>query len=768
MIEGGIPEATIINAISAENTQFDISASALIELQKHDVGPKIMSAMLAAARDQNPSTTSSSPAESPTNQYPPAPTSDSSDQSASTVVMTSGSTEDLLGAWQGVYFVYPQVVRIDLVLRGSKASEDSLEGTLHFQTLASDPRSITGTFQGGYALRGQYDPTTGSVVLLPGQWIQRPSQLASSEKMTGAFDRRTGMLAGSFSAPNQIQPNDTVSYFVLARPDKAPSALFSPMKHIWEEAQPTRPHPHFGGIQIGGQLGRPWGSGGEDINKIAKWAERLTREYPNINLQNTYANVPVQNLFEDRYFASNFGKTYDQLSEGERYKFAMGLRVYAGERDNEKMELRRKYYFLERYFEGFNVPGVYLGVLAQRVLRSWRDGTLAKLQSLSSEHPQKNFSAVEAMDKVSQQDLVYLWPSERANITKEMNAARSRFAGPALNASAREITRSADGYDGAVALSSWASQEQALLKWADDTEKTQDLNLVNSRLNGLLTPIMSAELKEFQSFGEGLDAILKGRGWLVNFNNRYSRFSSLAPVISTLKRAKLIRAQELEKLQGTLAREIDSQKSVASLDAVTSKYLLQDDSQSTEGRALWAHVAERRQTLEKVDAARETLESKAAALGVSVACLDHLNSGACLGPHEKDETGGPDVGQIYDAIERRIEGYNEGLKTTIAKCKNGDFRNDPTLPMACVGLLMATANNHYDLTTSITRLKKIGQCVSLAPTGHPGYTCAYIIGITQNNPVMTGWLGAYIRSGQLTEARFLDSGQGWLLMPSNN
>lgn len=765
LVKGGLPESAIISAIGEQSTQFDISPSALVKLSHQGVSPGILNAMLAAARRQ--ASAPVAPRAAPVQTGPPQVAVPGRPNPASyRPPPPVGGINDILGSWQGAYFVYPQVIRIDLVLqKAPSAAGNSVAGTFHFRTLVADPHSLTGTFQGSYQVTGTYDPSTQSFVLTPGRWIERPSQLANLLKMSGVIDSRTGMAAGTFLQP--MTSNSGVMYFVLSRADRAPQRVLNPMKRAWEDSQPNRPHPitqsylsrfRFPVGTSGIPLIKPHGA---DIHKIANWASRLTSEYPNINLNSTYAlAIPAQNLFEDSYFSANFGKTFDSMSGDERHKFALGLRVYSN-RNPEETELKRKYQFLSRYFDGFNVPNIVLGVLAQRVLRSWRDETLQRLHSLSGRQPLADFNQVEAMDKVTAQDLANLWPSERADVSRQMDAGRRRFAGPALRASAQQTIQSASGYKGAVALASWKSNEQTILKWADGTEAKEDSSLVQSKLNQVLETLMVAELHKLQSIGGGLDGLSKDRAWMLNFKNRYSRFASLAPVSSTLKKAQLARAQELKQSQAVLLQKIDSQKTVQGLDHATSSYLLQDDIQSTAGRVLWAYAGERREAMVKQEMALQVRESKAEALGVSVSMLGKL---------PPDKAGGPDVGEIYDAIERRIEGYNQGMKSTISQCKGGgDIQNDPTLVMACIGLFPAVlSNNRFNYTMSITKLVKIGTCVNLAPGGYPGYRCDYIIGLSQSNPIMTGWLGSLLRSGQLTEARFVKSQFGWLLVPPEN
>ena len=53
MVKGGLPETTIINAINAQDSNFDVSATALIKLKQQAVNAKIMDAMLAAANKKH-------------------------------------------------------------------------------------------------------------------------------------------------------------------------------------------------------------------------------------------------------------------------------------------------------------------------------------------------------------------------------------------------------------------------------------------------------------------------------------------------------------------------------------------------------------------------------------------------------------------------------------------------------------------------------------------------------------------------------------------
>jgi len=67
MVKGGLPETTVINAINAQESNFDVSATALIKLKQQGVNSKIMDAMLAAANKKHSAATApaSTPAPAP-------------------------------------------------------------------------------------------------------------------------------------------------------------------------------------------------------------------------------------------------------------------------------------------------------------------------------------------------------------------------------------------------------------------------------------------------------------------------------------------------------------------------------------------------------------------------------------------------------------------------------------------------------------------------------------------------------------------------------
>src|SRR5436189_1581598 len=66
MVKGGLQETTVLNAITANETDFDVSAKALLDLKQASISDKIIDAMLAAeAKKRNAASPASASVPSP-------------------------------------------------------------------------------------------------------------------------------------------------------------------------------------------------------------------------------------------------------------------------------------------------------------------------------------------------------------------------------------------------------------------------------------------------------------------------------------------------------------------------------------------------------------------------------------------------------------------------------------------------------------------------------------------------------------------------------
>src|SRR5207237_9768700 len=60
MVKGGLQETTVLNAIAANETDFDVSAKALLDLKQAGISDKIIDAMLPAEATKRNAATSAS------------------------------------------------------------------------------------------------------------------------------------------------------------------------------------------------------------------------------------------------------------------------------------------------------------------------------------------------------------------------------------------------------------------------------------------------------------------------------------------------------------------------------------------------------------------------------------------------------------------------------------------------------------------------------------------------------------------------------------
>lgn len=132
---------------------------------------------------------------------------------------------------------------------------------------------------------------------------------------------------------------------------------------------------------------------------------------------------------------------------------------------------------------------------------------------------------------------------------------------------------------------------------------------------------------------------------------------------------------------------------------------------------------------------------------------------------------GPSGADLYDAIQVRVDNWNANWKETVQKCKNlgSDSQQDPVLGVQCMTLFLANGDPRnpanaakYDFTAKITEFKKV-ECAKAV--GVPGFVCDYEIAVSQNNPAFTGTLGKIMEGTNLTEARFLYTGEARIMAP---
>jgi hypothetical protein len=479
------------------------------------------------------------------------------------------------GEWEGVYYTHPHPMGIKLTL--SQVGANGVEGEVHHYPLR-ESRSVMRPTEGRFSVRGTYDPVLRTYSLTPGAWIQRPRQGGTPFALQGVFDPDQPALAGTFG----VRQNQTAYFYTLTRPDRAADltgrALLNPPR--------VR-----GGRRVG-----------DDV--LVRWASRLTEEHPDVDPRRTESRrlfVLASNLFEDEYFREHFGKTFDLMSNGERgavrERFARTSRISTARPGTLKAMMQREpnqelreFSLLGRAFDGAVSPGgmdIVTMVLAQRVIRAWRAGQLARIAELPP-----TSAAIEDLDRAlvaGETNLSTLWPSERAAFAATVSTRQRELAGPALRASANELVGTANGYEGARAPGSWFTSNQRLLSLAPTADRQAVTAQVAQRLDEILAPLVARDATGIEALGAGLEAVIRGNTWYQTYRGRYG-FAMARPVVDQpVRRLREMRPRHLGQAEEEVVLLIRGSRTEREVDELVREVLAVPDDQATAaGRAILA------------------------------------------------------------------------------------------------------------------------------------------------------------------------------------
>jgi hypothetical protein len=132
----------------------------------------------------------------------------------------------MAGAWKGVYFVYPQLTIVKLIIQS--ATEGRIEGECEFYP-AIESRDIFGPVKGSYHFTGEFDALSGSFLINASTFTTaRGTQMAPPIK--GVLDPTSGRLARMLEVKPMVNP-----VFVILARDAAGDEL---VKQITQSAFP--------------------------------------------------------------------------------------------------------------------------------------------------------------------------------------------------------------------------------------------------------------------------------------------------------------------------------------------------------------------------------------------------------------------------------------------------------------------------------------------------------------------------------------------------
>jgi hypothetical protein len=410
-----------------------------------------------------------------------------SGQESAALMGSSPPQPTMTGVWKGVYFVYPQLTTVKLIIQS--AAESRIEGECEFYP-AVESRDIFGPVRGSYHFTGEFDVLSGSFSINAAAFATaRGTQMAPPIK--GVLDPASGRLAGMLEVKPMVNP----LFVVLAR-DAAgdelvkqitqsafpPAQRTSAQVRSTPEQRPVAPvrqgrgyAPRSPGPQAAesspfnpvNEPVQPNGFRPPSSDTINAWASRLKQEKPDIDTHHTVFEklyLLARNLFADDYFKKFFGITYDNLTGEQRRAIFLFFNQHQYKDFSD-------YAFLDRAFmpRGTDAaPDITVSVFWQRTVRGWMNYWLGALRQLP---PGKNsLSAIEHVESAAAFQLVPLWPSEIAEFAGAIAENRARLAGPVLERKVNEAI--GDGVvEGAQKLSGWNEQEKQITQYAPKETK---------------------------------------------------------------------------------------------------------------------------------------------------------------------------------------------------------------------------------------------------------------------------------------------------------
>lgn len=498
---------------------------------------------------------------------------------APTTPVASVPIDRFAGEWEGVYYRHPHVMGMKATLRAAGGTEVAGEVELY---ALRDERGIARPSEGSYSVRGTYDPVLRTFRLAPGAWAGPQRQAGRPFTLEGVFDPGQPALAGQVGHG----PNERL-FFTLTRPDRV--------------ADLTRR----------ASLNPPRARGGRmpDDDGLIAWASRLADEHPDVDPRRTPMGRLFElgaNLFEDDYFRAHFGKTYDLLSAGERRAvrerfdrsrprlYGGGLQRLRGRNPNEEL---RELAAFGRAFDESVAPGAYHvvhAVLAQRVIRAWRAGQLARIAAMPP--APDTFDDLDRVAAAGQDHLRTLWPTEQSDFQHAVAGVRQRIAVPALAAMVDELVAAPPSYDAALALSRWERGRERLLAAVPADVRAAERRRALTRLDEVLDHLVAREVASLDGLGAGMGAVEAGNRWYADLSQRYAFAMDRPPVRAAVAQLQARRSRDLALGRPTITMRISRQATKPEVDALVRDLLaVPGDAEGQAGRAV-LDMAERRKS----------------------------------------------------------------------------------------------------------------------------------------------------------------------------
>jgi hypothetical protein len=666
-------------------------------------------------------------------------------------------TPDVRGIYTGTYVCNQRQFGLQLSFEPRSATQLSVVVT--FFTPGTDASQPLGAFRAD----GTFDPASGALRMQPTSWV-KPAVTFTMFAFSGTYDAASGRVKGTIQAPGCMG-------FDAARDEQASRRLAAAA--VAREAEFANAPTSFAAAR----------NPGEQCLVIGKWYSRFTKEHPTIDILRSMADElsrNAMNLFMDEEFLPVFGKTFDKMTDAERRPIALTIRTCASQL-TDRGDLFMYQNPLQRPFSAAAAAADVVSQLAyRRTLRQQRQQLLKELPSLPG--TDVSLDRVTALRDSELKNFAILWPSEHRELTDALDAAATRIASPVLERWVDGVVSGASGYQGLTAVMTAQSRlaaprpkpasagmpgrgapapsrapassapasgpSDAYLAMISDAARLRSAEKLQAKADALVRELAAAEKSKLAGLGTGLAALQAGTAWYGQVMTSFASFSNHPAVQDAMSAFEARRAKDLASgIDGVLAK-VNQAQTAAQVRAVTATYLGVPSDRSHEGAMRILAAAGAREQKLGAAAARAEEEARSATNLCKPLSSTDVEAG----------TRAPSSRDLCLAIANQFDALNDTVRSRAAACRSGgNLKNDPVLALQCIGLCAGAANCEFAM--SLTRFERIA-CEKAQ--GVPGFVCTYIIGMSHSDATMAQVFASIGASGAVTEARFVQTPNGWI------
>lgn len=461
--------------------------------------------------------------------------------------------------------------------------------------------------------------------------------------------------------------------------------------------------------------------------------------------------VPYESwLLQDARFEPVFGQTFDAVGPQEAAQFRQAGGGCPSPRNERGQAVVDNMLFARAFDERYR-PRYSEGIARIREAQTQAAAAVNLLKGLQAdENGARQFQAtVPEVERLG----AFLDQEKRAALQQGLRETFAKLVQPQQARRVQDVVASARGYEGLLAL---VALQQELASYAPLAGSAVGVSPeLRARQVSLAQELVAAERGRIDALGTGIVNLERGVQWHQEYRSRYAaRLTPTVPELSgMLSYFEERRGVALEAAEKDLTGRINQVQSEAELQQLIAKYIpLEFDQRHRSGTALLTSVAAKRDDMHKRSVLGQGAQPPAATLAQSKGNVPN--------------TGEPSESEMYDAFNERLEAANAQARSVAERCNNRQFQGDSLLAMQCLqfGLGVGVTKGAQGVLApefKVSRFEKLG-CEKAQ--GEAGYRCDYVAGMAGNVNLPPS-MGAMVRSGSMTQARFVRRGGGWLLIP---